>query len=214
VTANVEHDTDEERERTGRPTTKRDLQKLETKARILDAARALFVDVGYTETTVRMIAERAGVAAGTLFVSFEGKADLLLEILVEVFEDMESAALTTESQTPLLLERMVGWASEGFRHAAERPKLLSALIGQSWMWSDSLEERNAKILEPILARLTKWLNEAKADGQLAPTADMMALRSILWTVCLQTMRLATYGSADRAQMTKVFRRQAAALLRP
>jgi hypothetical protein len=42
----------------------------------------------------------------------------------------------------------------------------------------------------------------------------MALRSILWTVCLQTMRLATYGSADRAQMTKVFRRQAAALLRP
>ena len=39
----------------------RDDQKQATREKVLEAARDLFNDVGYEETTIRAIAERAGV---------------------------------------------------------------------------------------------------------------------------------------------------------
>ncbi|QNG18552.1 TetR/AcrR family transcriptional regulator [Rhodococcus triatomae] len=43
-----------------------------TRARIRDAAAALFVEHGYVGTTVRHVAERAGVAGRTVFTVFPG----------------------------------------------------------------------------------------------------------------------------------------------
>ena len=44
---------------------------------ILDAALALFVERGYHGTAVPAIAERAGVAAGTIYHHFESKEQLV-----------------------------------------------------------------------------------------------------------------------------------------
>jgi AcrR family transcriptional regulator len=52
-------------------------QKRETKARVIEAARRLFLDQGYVATTMADIAREAGVAAQTVYLSFTGKAELL-----------------------------------------------------------------------------------------------------------------------------------------
>src|ERR1700693_629539 len=49
-------------------------ETLATRARVLNAARDLFDEVGYEETTIRMVAERAGVAVGSVFTTFAGQA--------------------------------------------------------------------------------------------------------------------------------------------
>ncbi len=51
---------------------------LATRARITEAAYALFCAQGYAGTTLEQIAERAGVALQTVKVVFRGKGDLLL----------------------------------------------------------------------------------------------------------------------------------------
>lgn len=51
-----------------------------TRRRILDAARALFYRDGYAATTLRAVAERAGVAIQTVYAVFGSKADLLAEL--------------------------------------------------------------------------------------------------------------------------------------
>ena len=56
-------------------------QKAESHARILAAARTLFVRRGYDATTARDIAERAGLSVGTLFLHFKSKADILKTII-------------------------------------------------------------------------------------------------------------------------------------
>src|SRR5688500_8210555 len=48
-------------------------QKLETRRRIRDAAWALFTELGYDGTTTKAVAERAEVAAGTVFVHARDK---------------------------------------------------------------------------------------------------------------------------------------------
>lgn len=47
----------------------------------LDAAAELFVERGYTATTTRAIADRAGLRQASLYHYFEGKEDLLAELL-------------------------------------------------------------------------------------------------------------------------------------
>ena len=52
----------------------------QTRMRMLDSARTLFVSQGYPNTTMAQIAESAGVAVQTLYYTFQTKGKLLIEI--------------------------------------------------------------------------------------------------------------------------------------
>jgi AcrR family transcriptional regulator len=51
-------------------------RKAATRQRIVDAASELFWTKGYDATSIHEIAERADIAAGTLYLHFSGKADV------------------------------------------------------------------------------------------------------------------------------------------
>src|SRR5690348_3748863 len=53
----------------------------QTRQRLYDAAVELIAEQGYTATTVDQIAERAGVAKGTVYYNFAGKAALFSGLL-------------------------------------------------------------------------------------------------------------------------------------
>ena len=61
--------------------TVRQEQAAQTRARIVDAAGELFASKGYARTTVAAIAERAGVAADTVYTVFGGKARILTALI-------------------------------------------------------------------------------------------------------------------------------------
>jgi AcrR family transcriptional regulator len=52
-----------------------------TEAELVDAARALFLEHGYMATTLTQIADRAGVAARTVYVRFGTKAALFKRVV-------------------------------------------------------------------------------------------------------------------------------------
>lgn len=60
-----------------------DTPKARTRARILRAAKALFEHHGYRRTSVDHVAQQSGVAKGTVYVHFQGKAELMLHVLLE-----------------------------------------------------------------------------------------------------------------------------------
>ncbi len=53
---------------------------------IIAAAHAVFVEKGYSATRVELIAARAGVTAGTLYVYFENKEDILKAVVREAIK--------------------------------------------------------------------------------------------------------------------------------
>jgi len=57
---------------------------------IVEAAFDLFRDVGFAETTMPMIAERAGIGRSTLFRYFSNRAAILWYTLGEVTEDLRA----------------------------------------------------------------------------------------------------------------------------
>lgn len=52
--------------------------KVRKRMRILEAATALFIEQGYRKTSVDEVADKAGVAKGTVYLYFKGKIDLIL----------------------------------------------------------------------------------------------------------------------------------------
>lgn len=60
----------------------------ETRRRIFAAARELFQERGYTATTMRLIAEEAGVAVGSAYYYFQSKESLVLAFYEEVQDEL------------------------------------------------------------------------------------------------------------------------------
>ena len=64
----------------------------EREAAIIGAARALFLQQGVDKTTMRAVAERAGIAEGTVYLYFKHKKALLDAVLREFYIDLIDGA--------------------------------------------------------------------------------------------------------------------------
>ncbi len=99
----------------------RDQKKAESRRRILDAARDVFFRDGFMRANLDEMAEKAGVAKGTLYRYFESKADLYVAVLTnnhEIFHDQMVAA-SREGATAL--DRIRSIARFYFAHWLEHP---------------------------------------------------------------------------------------------
>ncbi len=69
-------------------TSRREREKLQRRQDILDAAREVFWQRGYVRTTMPQIAEAAELAPGTLYLYFESKTALYVELLMEGYDEL------------------------------------------------------------------------------------------------------------------------------
>lgn len=74
----------------------------DTRERLLRIGADLFMDLGYTETSLRAIAEQAGLKAASIYYHFDSKDLLLTDILrlgIERVTEAHEAALTESRDT-------------------------------------------------------------------------------------------------------------------
>jgi AcrR family transcriptional regulator len=82
--------------------------RAESRRRIVDEALALFAEHGYAGTSVRMIADAAGISPGLLYNYFENKQALLHAIFEESMADVRASfAMADEAPPKQRLERLV-----------------------------------------------------------------------------------------------------------
>ncbi len=98
---------------------RRELRARETRLRIIDAGLRLFLERGYTATTVQAIAHEAGVAPATVYQAF-GTKQAVLEAALDV-------TITGDDQPVGLLER--DWVSEARREPDARLQLRRIVSG-------------------------------------------------------------------------------------
>lgn len=95
---------------------RRERNKLEKRARIVAAARALFQRQGFADTTTQEIAAAADVGTGTLFLYARSKEDLLIMVfkdemvatVSEIFASLPPEASTVD-QMMTVFERMIDY---------------------------------------------------------------------------------------------------------
>ncbi len=102
-----------------------------TRERLLAAAQELIEDGGYGAATVAAIAERAGVAAGTLYRHFASKEELFVEVFRAVCSREERAMRAAAAQASGGAgERLATVLATFARRALSNPRLAWALIAE------------------------------------------------------------------------------------
>ncbi len=98
-----------------------------TRKRLVEAARGLLEEGGYTAASVLAVADRAGVSAGALYRHFSSKA----ELFVEVFRDAaqrDLAAVDGAAESGGCIERLEAAVATHARRALRRRRLAWALL--------------------------------------------------------------------------------------
>jgi AcrR family transcriptional regulator len=70
-----------------------------TRRRLLDAAEAVFGEIGYYEASVAEITRRAGVAQGTFYIYFHSKRETFVELVEDIGERLRAATSTAIQDT-------------------------------------------------------------------------------------------------------------------
>ncbi len=78
----------------------------EKRRRILQVSFEAFGEHGYKKTTIKQIADRAGIAPGSIYTYFHDKDSLFLSAITEIWDRLTQAAQTaTENQQMPYLRR-------------------------------------------------------------------------------------------------------------
>lgn len=130
----------------------REERRRRTEAAILDAARALFAEVGFEKTTIRGVAGRAGVDPA-LVMQYFGSKDGLFAASARWFAERKSASTAPLEDLPaaVLADLLAGMEDPEQRCAAEAV-LRSCLTHESAravMRDEVMQERHARIAATI-----------------------------------------------------------------
>ena len=109
-----------------------DQMLVSTRERLLAAAQELIEEGGYGAASVAAIAERAGVAAGTLYRHFESKQELFVEVFRSVCAREERAmrAASARMAGDTAAERLEVVLGTFAERALRNPRLAWALIAE------------------------------------------------------------------------------------
>ena len=122
-----------------------------TRAHIVEAARALFLERGFTDTTITNIAKQAGVAPETVYSLYRTKAGLLDAVVrtVVLSDEPENPIERSWVKRLLRLTDLRGRITGFSRHTAQTTELTSpiySIIASAGTGEDELDELQRNLL--------------------------------------------------------------------
>ena len=114
-----------------RSTERTEARRAETRHRITAAARELIAEGGYVAAQVAAVADRAGVAVGTVYRHFPSKSDLFAEVFREASQhEVDAMRAATEGTTGPAPVRIAAGIEAFARRALRGRRLAWALLAE------------------------------------------------------------------------------------
>lgn len=175
----------ESQPRSGRDDS-REERKAQSRRRILESAREVFFRDGFMAANLDEVAEKAGVAKGTLYRYFDSKADLYVAVLADngkVFTERMREAAATGASASETLENLSRFYLDHWLQHKDYFQIFWAIDNQSVIGQlpDSVIDEVSRLWEQSLSILDEVLERGVASGELV-ACDTWRASNILWTV--------------------------------
>ena len=184
------------------------MRKAETRERVLAAARDLFDEVGYEAATIRVVAQRAGVAVGSVFTCFSGKAELLSQVMQDrlqaLYAELEQVAPHLRGPT---VDRLRSIMAVHYSFETRRLRLFVAYIGASFQWEVGQAVVPIGRNDRLKAVLRDTLLRGMERGDVRPDADLTVFIDTILAAYVWNYRLAPQDGADASAMIAAMDRQ-------
>jgi AcrR family transcriptional regulator len=161
----------------------RERNKAERRRRVLEAARAVFLEHGYENATTREIAARAGVAVGTVFVYARDKRDLLMTIVNDDLEAVTDASFAGLSSNEPFLEKLIALFEPRYRYWVRDPELSTFALHETAAARvkdvPSETERFYRRRHRMLDKIAELVGQEQRAGRLGTPDDPEAIALFL-----------------------------------
>jgi len=169
---------------------------VDTRDRLIESTRELLWERGYVGTSPKAIQERSGAGQGSMYHHFHGKQDLARAAIERDAADLVSWLDADLGGPGSVAERVTRYMRR------QRPALRGCPVGRLTMDPDVMSDPDLR--QPVVeafavarGRLARALEEGRADGELDPSVDPVAVATALVAVLQGGYVLArASGSAD------------------
>jgi len=192
---------------------RRERNKLEKRSRIVAAARRLFAEQGFAETTTQQIAESADIGTGTLFLYARSKEDLLVMVFhEEMLATAEQAFHDLPGDMPLIDQVM-----QVFEHMVsyhERDLVLARLLLKEILMPDRQDRSQelSHLMGSIYAGFGQLVTAAQHSGTVSTRFDPVLTAQSLFAIYYLGLLSWLGGITSRNAFFAQLRRQLATLL--
>ncbi len=161
--------------------THRQRQALWTRRLIVDAARTLFLERGYTATTMDAIAEEAGVAVSTVYAVYKNKRTILRAIREAWHEQTQAREINAEASRQPDPERRL----EMVAHATRRQWETGGAVVAVYQGAAAADREAAAELEEALRGRRAALDRVVEGmaGSLRPGLEVNRAAALLRALC-------------------------------
>lgn len=140
---------------------KREQNTRRNRAAIVDAARAVFAEIGYGAATVRDIVRRTDLATGTFYNYFPDKESVLREIFADFTQRLRSHVHETRMGARSLEDLLRSSFRSCFRLYAEEAALVAMITRNA---AELQLRTSAPLLEPAIKELAEDLRSKEEEG--------------------------------------------------
>ncbi|CAJ1224918.1 TetR/AcrR family transcriptional regulator [Lactiplantibacillus xiangfangensis] len=159
-----------------------------TQRQILAAALDLFSEKGYEEVGTREIAERAGVAEGTLFHNFVSKNGILEAIMQPIVKSVLPTMLNTLDQAVLdqnsdtLASFVVALVRDRVVFVMRNQASLAVILSQFFNNAADRAAVLSMVSPTILEQANQAMDRLKASGELVDWPNRIILQLVFSTI--------------------------------
>lgn len=162
----------------------RERNKREKLERALKAARELFSRQGFEATTIRQIAERAGIGLGTLYSYVQNKHELLDQLFYEQWSQVEDAAYAALPEGAGLVDALLHVFGTMVDSYAQDLELSKTFVRETLFPTAGTPEERLERTMRVLGRLAGLVEQAQARGEVAQDVEPLAAATNLFGLYL------------------------------
>jgi AcrR family transcriptional regulator len=169
----------------GRPLSARGLV---TRRRLLDAAEAVFSELGYVEASIVKITEAAGVGQGTFYLYFDSKRAIFVELMLDLNRRIRQTMSEGAAQGTTRLESELFGFQAFFRFTSEHPALYRIIRQCEFVAPETLRYHYDRVAEGYVTALEAAMKSGEIgsiDAEVTAYAlmglgELVGMRWILW----------------------------------
>ncbi|WP_371659301.1 TetR/AcrR family transcriptional regulator [Streptomyces sp. NBC_00280] len=154
-----------------------------TRQKLYEAAVTLIAEQGFSATTVDEIAERAGVAKGTVYYNFASKSVLFEELLrhgVELLTaSLREAAERTDREGGTKVDALDAMIRAGLEFISRYPAFTQLYVAELWRTNRTWQSTLMVVRQQAVAVVEDVLREAVAGGELSDEIDIQLTAAAL-----------------------------------
>ena len=153
-----------------------------TKDRILSAALEVFAGKGYHRAIVDDIVRASGTSKGAVYHHFPNKEAVFLALVDDFAERLATAVAATIAERHGALAKVEGALTAALTTFAENERLARLVLLEAVSLGATYQAKRAEVAGRFAALIRGYLDEAVADGAIAPLDTRVATLAWLGAV--------------------------------